>query len=82
MNKQALIVDIRGQIQHLPFSRYFKTFQRELDRLGPLALMDLRDLLEDVERMRSGWAGRKSDMVCDHKGCILRPGHIPGHTDR
>lgn len=51
MSKHALVVDIRGQIQYLSFPRYYRALQRELDRLGPQALADLRDLLKDVEQL-------------------------------
>jgi hypothetical protein len=27
-------------------------------------------------------AVKPSETVCGHRGCTLRPGHIPGHTDR
>lgn len=52
MSKHSLIVDIKGQIAHLPFfSGYYRNLQSDLHRLSPEGLQDLRQLLREVEQM-------------------------------
>jgi hypothetical protein len=47
---RELIVKIQCQIEGAPFSRYYRGFQAEVDKLSLAALTDLKEMLNEVEQ--------------------------------
>lgn len=50
-DRRLLIVSIKAQIEHLPFSRYYRGLQTGVAKLSLATLTDLKEMLNEVEQM-------------------------------